>query len=681
MKLIQTLCRLFSAPATLMMLLVPVLAEAHGYITLSRAYKCTAEAGNLNSNCGAVQWEPQSLEGPDRYPEGGPADGTLAAAGKDNFSELNEQSPTRWHKTVVSAGPIAFTWHLTAPHSTRDWRYFITKPDWNPNLPLSRSSFEATPFCEFNDDGAIPPRDFTHDCTLPGNRSGYHVVLAVWDVADTANSFYHVIDLDYGGNGNETGNQPPSARISGVTSGYVNESLTFSASTSQDPDGQIVSYTWDFGDGTTSSALSPSHVYANVGTYTVRLTVTDDGGLDDTATTSVQIRANLPSVSDIVLSHSFEGGQSTQPPVNNNSQIIAGYFTNWGVYSRDYHVKNIVTSGSAERLTHIIYAFGNVQNGQCTVGDAYADYEKAYPAELSVDGIADQWDDPLKGNFNQLLKLKARYPHIKILWSFGGWTWSGGFSQAANDLDRFADSCYNLVHDPRWDGLFDGIDIDWEYPNECGLSCDNSGYDAYRLMMQALRNRFGNELITSAIGAGETKINAADYAGAAQYLDHIFVMTYDFFGAWVRNGPTAPHSPLYDYPGIPQAGFYADNGIQVLLSKGVPAKKLTLGIGFYGRGWAGVSQLAPGGSATGPAPGTYEAGIEDYKVLKDTCPATEQIAGTAYGLCGDQWWSYDTPETIAGKMNYVRTQNLGGAFFWELSGDTSDGELIRAMNP
>jgi len=115
-----------------------------------------------------------------------------------------------------------------------------------------------------------------------------------------------------------------------------------------------------------------------------------------------------------------------------------GYFAQWGVYQRAYHVKNIVTSGSAAKLTHINYAFGNVTGGRCVVGDSYADYEKAYTAAESVDGVADTWDQPLRGSFNQLRKLKLRYPNIKILWSFGGWTWSGGFGQAAANPTAFA---------------------------------------------------------------------------------------------------------------------------------------------------------------------------------------------------------------------------------------------------
>ncbi|MFJ7497474.1 glycoside hydrolase family 18 protein [Streptomyces sp. NPDC097727] len=363
---------------------------------------------------------------------------------------------------------------------------------------------------------------------------------------------------------------------------------------------------------------------------------------------------------------------------------VVGYFTNWGVYQRNYHVRNIETSGSADKLTHINYAFGNVTGGTCAIGDSYADYDKAYTADQSVDGVADTWDQDLRGNFNQLRKLKKLHPNLKVIWSFGGWTWSGGFGEAAKNPAAFAESCYNLVEDPRWADVFDGIDIDWEYPNACGLTCDTSGRDAYGNLLAALRSKFGaDNLVTSAISADGSdggKLDAVDYGGASKYVDWYNPMTYDFFGAWDAKGPTAPHSPLTSYSGIPKEGFNSEAAINKLKAQGVPASKLLLGIGFYGRGWSGVTQDAPGGTATGAAPGTYEAGIEDYKVLKSSCPATGTIAGTAYAHCGTNWWSYDTPATIATKTDYKNQQGLGGTFFWELSGDTTNGELIKAIN-
>lgn len=407
-----------------------------------------------------------------------------------------------------------------------------------------------------------------------------------------------------------------------------------------------------------------------------------------TSASSVKFSSSVStsSAKSSVLSTSSNSSTSKSSSTSSVSSLsgkkVVGYFAEWGVYARNYHVKNIETSGSAAVLTHIVYAFGNVTNGQCVIGDSYADYDKAYDAAGSVDGVADTWDaGVLRGSFNQLRKLKKMHPGLKVLWSFGGWTWSGGFPQAAANPSAFADSCYALVKDPRWADVFDGIDIDWEYPNDCGLSCDTtSGFSGYKNLMQALRARFGtNLLVTSAIGAGVDKLAKADYAGAAQYVDFFDPMTYDYFGAWDKTGPTAPHSALYDYSGIPKAKSSSDATIQAMKAMGIPANKILLGVGFYGRGWTGVTQAAPGGSATGPAAGSTEAGIEDYKVLKATCPSTGTVAGTAYAFCNGNWWSYDTPQTLTGKMDYVNQQNLGGAFFWELSGDTANGELIRVL--
>ena len=309
-----------------------------------------------------------------------------------------------------------------------------------------------------------------------------------------------------------------------------------------------------------------------------------------------------------------------------------------------------------------------------------------------MDGVADTWDQPLRGSFNQLRKLKKEFPHIKVIYSVGGWTWSGGFTEAARNPAAFAESCHALVEDPRWADVFDGIDIDWEYPNACGLGCDASGPAAFTNVMKALRTKFGNNaLLTAAItadGSNGGKIDKADYGTAFRdaKMNKIFPMTYDYFGAFNAQGPTAPHSPLNNSPALPQAGFNSEAAINKLIAgrpadsvPGIAAKDILLGIGFYGRGWTGVTQTAPGGSATGAAPGTYEAGIEDYKVLKNTCPVTGLTNGTAYAKCGSNWFSYDTPQTIGTKLQWAKTKGLGGAFFWEFSGDTTNGELISAI--
>lgn len=180
-------------------------AFAHGYVAQpeARGYACKL---GLNRDCGAVMWEPQSLEAPKGFPQSGPADGRIASAALSQFSALDAQTATRWNKRTLKSGPNNFTWQFTANHVSASWRYFITRQGWNPNQPLSRSAFELTPFCSSDGGNRQPPMSLTHRCNVPSNRSGYHVILAVWDVGDTSNAFYNVIDVNID-NGGTT--QPP----------------------------------------------------------------------------------------------------------------------------------------------------------------------------------------------------------------------------------------------------------------------------------------------------------------------------------------------------------------------------------------------------------------------------------------------------------------------------------------
>src|SRR4051794_38320618 len=101
-----------------------------------------------------------------------------------------------------------------------------------------------------------------------------------------------------------------------------------------------------------------------------------------------------------------------------NKQVM-GYFPQWGIYARNFHVANLVSSGAAAKLTTILYAFGRPITADsqtvCALGDPYADIENYYDAGGSVRGVADSWDPgALRGNFNQLRQLKTLYPQLKV---------------------------------------------------------------------------------------------------------------------------------------------------------------------------------------------------------------------------------------------------------------------------
>ena len=183
-------------------------AVAHGYVSDPPGRAAYCKMGK-NVNCGPVQYEPQSVEGPDgnpRFPVGGPADGKIASAGNSAWGPLNEQTSDRWTKTDVTAGETrTFSWTFTAPHKTQDIRYFITKNGWNPNMPLTRDQLDTKPFCESSYGGAISSSKPSFTCTIPADHSGYHVIVGVWDVADTSASFYNAVDVNIkGGSGGDT---------------------------------------------------------------------------------------------------------------------------------------------------------------------------------------------------------------------------------------------------------------------------------------------------------------------------------------------------------------------------------------------------------------------------------------------------------------------------------------------
>ncbi len=171
---------------------------------------------------------------------------------------------------------------------------------------------------------------------------------------------------------------------------------------------------------------------------------------------------------------------------------------------------------------------------------------------------------------------------------------------------------------------------------------------------------------------------SANYAQGVKYLSWVMPMSYDYHAA----GNTGPDCSALAAGHLPERhvqGVRHQDGHRCLKGRGVPSRKILLGVPFYGRGWTGVTQTRPGGTATGPAKGTEETGIEGYDVLIKTCPPTGTVAGTAYARCGDNWWTYDTPKTIAGKMLYAKHQKLGGGFFWDFSGDTAKAALTKAM--
>ena len=352
---------------------------------------------------------------------------------------------------------------------------------------------------------------------------------------------------------------------------------------------------------------------------------------------------------------------------------IIAYYPAWATYARDFQVADI----PAGKVTHINYAFANIQNGKCVLGDSYADVDKAF--------AGDTWDaGALRGNFNQLNKLKATHPQLRSLISIGGWTWSSNFSAAASTASSraaFVTSCVDFMKTYG----FNGIDIDWEYPVSGGLSggttADTANFTAlltdFRAALDAQGRAEGKHYdLTIAAPAGPSIIKNLDVAAIAKPLDWMNVMSYDFHGSW--DPRTGNNAPLVVGTNDTAKGFSITDAVNTYLNRGMPAAKIVLGVPFYGRGWV-VSRGVNGGlyqSATPASVGTWENGVFDYSdIVANYLPRmtrmwdAEAQVPYLYDARTGLWISYDDAQSMRAKAAFISSKGLGGAMIWEISGD------------
>jgi chitinase len=320
----------------------------------------------------------------------------------------------------------------------------------------------------------------------------------------------------------------------------------------------------------------------------------------------------------------------------------------------------------ADRITHVNYAFANIREGRV------------------VEGFAND-----ARNLRTLAALRRGHPHFKVLVSVGGWTWSGGFSDASltpASRRRFVESAVEFVarHD------LDGFDVDWEYPGLPGFGNthrpeDKANFTSLMRELRAALDARGRQarrpyLLTLAAGASSDFLAHTEMDRVAAVADLVNLMTYDFLVP-PGDGVAGHHSNLHASASDP-LGQSADRAVREFLAAGVPANRLVLGVPFYGRAWLVTD--GEGVSRPGTAPG--ERVETSYAALAASVQRGELERRFDADAQAPYLWdarrrlfvAYDDPDSVRRKAAYVRQRGLRGMMFWKLGDD--GGALLAAMH-
>ena len=304
--------------------------------------------------------------------------------------------------------------------------------------------------------------------------------------------------------------------------------------------------------------------------------------------------------------------------------------------------------GDLMRITHLNLAFGHVKEDRVTV--EHLQY---------LDRIA---------------IYKRINPKLQVILSIGGWG-ADGFSQAAaTDHGRadFVRTSMEIME--KWD--FDGVDIDWEYPcsDQAGIAYSPDDKHNFTLLMQELRagldalgERLGKKLLlTCAVGGGEYFVEGTEMDLVAQAADYINLMTYDLRGGFAKCA--GHHTNLYPQTGD-EDGPCGLKTVEMFHDAGVPYEKMVLGAAFYGRRWKGVEAglthgLGQPAETVGGFGGGFDLQDANTALTRGFTRYWDPQAQAAWLWDGHDFISYEDPESLRAKCQFVKEKGLAGLMYW-----------------
>ncbi len=379
---------------------------------------------------------------------------------------------------------------------------------------------------------------------------------------------------------------------------------------------------------------------------------------------------------------SDKNGQS-QP-----DKIVASYISSGGDSDK-------IGTIPGEHLTHLLYAFA-VPCGSHPKADAEVQMnfntmcENKPPFSVFLPEAYMRTTDMVA-----LQSLKQKHPHLKFLLSIGGWSYSGPFHDLVKTdegLNSFATSAVQMMEKYP---VFDGLDIDWEFPGGDDNTHPALGKQgiareriAFTKMMKKLRaeldvlqvNETKKYSLSTAMTGSPSNNTALNWRGVAPYIDYLFLMTYDFAVGDKRAGHHASFYP----PDANSSGVISR--VEDVISHGVPSSKIILGVPFYGRGWSNVSWSAQDGiqeraSSKAEIPMGYRDLMASHYIRKNYVKQYDVDLGVSFLVNEKEGKliSFDDAEIIKMKAKWAKNQGLGGIFSWQIGHDSSDYALTQAM--
>ncbi|KAG6002303.1 hypothetical protein E4U21_003254 [Claviceps maximensis] len=362
-----------------------------------------------------------------------------------------------------------------------------------------------------------------------------------------------------------------------------------------------------------------------------------------------------------------------------NAPKAVGYYGNWDIYGAKYFVNDI----PARQLTHLSYAFANVNNvtGEVILSDTYADLQYAYPGDVTNSSGTNVY-----GNIKQLFLLKKKYRNLKTTLSVGGWTYRVNFPpMLATETTRvaFVKSAIKLISDLG----FDGIDIDYEYvdgSHEAAQMVDL--LTRLRKALDDLKDTLKAEspfILSYASPAGKAHYSQLDFAKMNPLVDFYNFMAVDYMGPGFSNNSGYLDNLFADKKNPNATDFDTHSGIHYYIHEGkVPSNKIVVQNPLYGRAFNGTSGIGKPFVDAGTLGSLGAAGTWSYKDLPvpgfNATVVNNLSVGGSYSYDASKQYliAYDTPEMARLKVSYVKKMKLGGTAWWEVSQDRTDSSSL-----